>query len=182
MKQAKKVKVALVDLDGQVVPAWVRDTFEQADIELVVQECRALGELASCAADADIVWLFGGSPVLQDGNLDAVSPPKEICTSPEVTSITRIEIFRKSGTLGWPNAWATACLAARHRTTVTSRDSLLASIKVCSARLNTAVSQFASRGSRRAIATPTQGLKAASPTINPLEQASATFGKSAGRV
>jgi D-3-phosphoglycerate dehydrogenase len=72
MEQAKKLKVALVDLDGQVVPDWVRHILEQAAIEFVVQQCTARSDLASCAADADIVWLFGGSPVLQDGNLQAV--------------------------------------------------------------------------------------------------------------
>jgi D-3-phosphoglycerate dehydrogenase len=72
MEQAKKLKVALVDLDGQIVPDWVRDTFERGGIELVVQQCTSRHDLASCADDADIVWLFGGSPVLQHGNLDAV--------------------------------------------------------------------------------------------------------------
>lgn len=69
MEQAKKLKVALVDLDGQVVPDWVRDTFEQEAIDLVIHQCTSRADLASCAEDADIVWLFGGSPVLQGGNL-----------------------------------------------------------------------------------------------------------------
>lgn len=72
MEQARKLKVALVDLDGQVVPDWVRDMFEQNAIQFVVHQCGARSDLASCAADADIVWLFGGSPILHDGNLQAI--------------------------------------------------------------------------------------------------------------
>jgi D-3-phosphoglycerate dehydrogenase len=67
-----KCKVALVDLDGQTVPEWVRQSLDQAGIELVFHDCRTRAELATHAGDADVVWLFGGSRILQDGNLAAV--------------------------------------------------------------------------------------------------------------
>src|SRR5436190_21346863 len=64
-------KVALVDDDGQIIPDWVRPTIERAGITLLIRQCNTRTELAEHAQDADIVWLFGGSRVLQ-GNLDVV--------------------------------------------------------------------------------------------------------------
>ena len=65
-------KVALVDLDGQTVPEWVRQSLEQEGIELIVHGCTTRAELAEHAGDADVVWLFGGSRVLLGGNLAAL--------------------------------------------------------------------------------------------------------------
>ena len=67
-----RVKVALVDLDGQTVPDWVREHMDREGIELVIHECRTRADLAAHAGDAEVVWLFGGSRVLLDGNLAAV--------------------------------------------------------------------------------------------------------------
>jgi D-3-phosphoglycerate dehydrogenase len=66
------LKVALVDLDGQTVPDWVRESLAREGIELAVHDCTTRAELAAQAGDADAVWLFGGSRVLLGGNLDAV--------------------------------------------------------------------------------------------------------------
>ena len=66
------VKVALVDLDGQVIPDWLAPTFEREGVELLIRQCNSRAELAQHAKDADIVWLFGGSRVLQGGSLAAV--------------------------------------------------------------------------------------------------------------
>jgi D-3-phosphoglycerate dehydrogenase len=62
-------KVALVGLDGQAVPDWVAEVLADEGIDLVAQECRTDDELARVAADADVVWLFGGSRVLNADNL-----------------------------------------------------------------------------------------------------------------
>ncbi len=67
-----RVRAALVDLDGQTVPEWVRQRLEREGIELVIHDCTTRAELAIHAEDADVVWLFGGSRVLQGGNLGAV--------------------------------------------------------------------------------------------------------------
>ncbi len=73
MKQkSERPKVALVDLDGQVVPDWVRETLDRDGIDLIIHECATRAELAEHAGDADVVWLFGGSRILQHGNLAAV--------------------------------------------------------------------------------------------------------------
>src|SRR5262245_34584924 len=66
-------KVALVDLDGQTVPDWVRESLDREGIDLVIHDCRTRAELVEHAGDADVVWLFGGSRVLQEGNLAAAA-------------------------------------------------------------------------------------------------------------
>jgi D-3-phosphoglycerate dehydrogenase len=63
------VKAALVALDGQTVPDWVPTRLEQEGIDLAIQECQSDDDLARHAADADVVWLFGGSRVLTADNL-----------------------------------------------------------------------------------------------------------------
>jgi D-3-phosphoglycerate dehydrogenase len=62
-------KVALVGLDGQVVPDWVTARLRDEGIDLVARECLTDEDLAHNAVDADVVWLFGGSRVLNARNL-----------------------------------------------------------------------------------------------------------------
>jgi D-3-phosphoglycerate dehydrogenase len=68
----KRFKVALVDLDGQPVPDWVHESLYREGIDLVIHDCTTRAELVDHAADAEVVWLFGGSRILQDGNLAAL--------------------------------------------------------------------------------------------------------------
>jgi D-3-phosphoglycerate dehydrogenase len=70
-QRGEPLKVALVDLDGQTVPDWVRGSLARAGVALVDRDCKTRDELATHAADAEVVWLFGGSRILH-GNLDAV--------------------------------------------------------------------------------------------------------------
>ena len=63
------LKVALVDLDGQTVPQWVGATLKREGVELIVQQCNTCKDLAEYAKDAEVIWLFGGSRILMDGNL-----------------------------------------------------------------------------------------------------------------
>ena len=73
MSTLNPVKVALVDLDGQVVPEWVPQSLEREGVSLMIRQCNSREELAVHAQEADIVWLFGGSRVLHGGPL-AVLP------------------------------------------------------------------------------------------------------------
>jgi D-3-phosphoglycerate dehydrogenase len=69
---AAMVKVALVDLDGKPVPDWVPRQLRDAGVELAVYDCQSADDLKQHAAGAEIVWLLGGSRILQAGNLAAV--------------------------------------------------------------------------------------------------------------
>jgi D-3-phosphoglycerate dehydrogenase len=66
------VKVALVDLDGQTVPDWVAPALSREGVELITRQCNSRADLAEYAANAEIVWLFGGSRVLHGGSLAAL--------------------------------------------------------------------------------------------------------------
>jgi D-3-phosphoglycerate dehydrogenase / 2-oxoglutarate reductase len=63
-------KVALVDLDNQIVPDWVAPSLHSQGVELLIRQCNFRAELAEHAREAEIVWLFGGSKVLQGGALE----------------------------------------------------------------------------------------------------------------
>jgi len=65
-------KVALVDLDGHQCPEWVIERLTRAGIDLMVRQCNTKEELAQHAADAEIVWLFGGNRVLHGGTLEVL--------------------------------------------------------------------------------------------------------------
>jgi D-3-phosphoglycerate dehydrogenase len=114
MEQAKKLKVALVDLDGQVVPDWVRDALEQAAIEFVVRQCTARSDLVSCAVDADIIWLFGGNPVLQDGNLNAVPQCRAIVRTGSGTDNVPVDEATRRGIIVANTPHAVASGVADH--------------------------------------------------------------------
>src|SRR5947207_5349543 len=66
-----RLRVALVHLDGKDVPDWVPRRLEQEGVAFSYRDCTTRAELADAAHEADVVWLFGGSRVMQ-GNLDVV--------------------------------------------------------------------------------------------------------------
>src|SRR5207248_11642433 len=74
-------KVALVDLDGQPVPDWLPQSLAREGIEFVSYDCKSRADLTAHAADADVVWLFGGSRVLNGGNLAALPRCRAILRS-----------------------------------------------------------------------------------------------------
>lgn len=63
-------KVTLVDLDNQIVPDWVAPSLESQGADLLIRQCNSRAELAEHAREAEIIWLFGGSKVLQGGALE----------------------------------------------------------------------------------------------------------------
>lgn len=70
--EPQHLKVALIDLDGQPVPEWVPEGLRREQIELTAYDCKTRDDLVRHAAGADVLWLFGGSRILMDGNLAAV--------------------------------------------------------------------------------------------------------------
>lgn len=64
-------KVALVDFDGLPVPEWIGPQLAAEGIGFAALDCKTRAELSSVAGDAEVVWLFGGSRILND-NLDTV--------------------------------------------------------------------------------------------------------------
>ena len=59
-----RFKVAMVHMDAEELPAWVPETMARHGIEFVFEECETRAQLASCAGDADVVWVCGGSLIV----------------------------------------------------------------------------------------------------------------------
>ncbi|MBM7789613.1 C-terminal binding protein [Tenggerimyces flavus] len=57
-------KVALVALDGETVPDWVRQRLDNAEVDLVSGECTSRADVIELGHDADALWVFGGSRVI----------------------------------------------------------------------------------------------------------------------
>ncbi|MSO22289.1 MAG: C-terminal binding protein [Acidobacteria bacterium] len=60
-------KVALIGYEGQTVPDWIFERMVSEGLTFVVSECRSRDELIRHAQDADLVWVFGGSRILLNG-------------------------------------------------------------------------------------------------------------------
>lgn len=70
-KPTSPLKVVLADLDQKPVPEWVPERLKKEGIDFTFRDCRTKSDLQEVAAKAEVVWLFGGSRILQ-GNLDVV--------------------------------------------------------------------------------------------------------------
>ena len=64
-----KFKVALVGLENHIVPQWVYNEIRGYKISFLAKECTTKADLIKNANDADVVWLFGGSRILNKNNL-----------------------------------------------------------------------------------------------------------------
>lgn len=64
-----RFKVAMVHMDPEVMPEWVPETMASHDVEFVFEECETRAQLAACAGDADVVWIFGGSEIVDAESL-----------------------------------------------------------------------------------------------------------------
>ena len=64
-------KVALVHIDelDPVLPDWVRPEVESKQIDFSYRQCHETSEVVALAADADVVWLFGGGKVVTPASL-----------------------------------------------------------------------------------------------------------------
>src|SRR5262249_48641703 len=59
-----KFKVVMVVNDHPPTPAWVPQQLAENGIDLIEHICKSGAEVAAVAADADVVWLFGGSRII----------------------------------------------------------------------------------------------------------------------
>ncbi len=57
---------------GQTVPAWVSEAFVKEGIEFVPCVCATREELAQCAGDADVIWVWSRDHLVKAENLDVL--------------------------------------------------------------------------------------------------------------
>lgn len=93
----QRPKVALVDLDGHPVADWVQSHLQQVGIDFVAFDCKTREDLAAHAGDAEVVWLFGGSRIIHDGNLAAVPRCRAILRTGSGTDNVPVEEATRRG-------------------------------------------------------------------------------------
>ncbi|MCC7359079.1 MAG: C-terminal binding protein [Anaerolineales bacterium] len=57
----KRFKAVLLEGAGYPVPAWAAEILAQANVDFVAVECRSADDVRRHAADADLVWVWGGT-------------------------------------------------------------------------------------------------------------------------
>jgi D-3-phosphoglycerate dehydrogenase len=95
----RRFKTALVGLDGQTVPDWVPARLAEEQIDLVVRECITDEDLVHYAADADVVWLFGGSRVVTAQNISLLKRCGAILRTGSGTDNVPVEAATQHGIL-----------------------------------------------------------------------------------
>jgi D-3-phosphoglycerate dehydrogenase / 2-oxoglutarate reductase len=63
------LNIALVSIDGPGLPEWVTQKLNAAGASLISRECENADALRETATDADAVWIFGGSKIVNSQNI-----------------------------------------------------------------------------------------------------------------
>jgi D-3-phosphoglycerate dehydrogenase len=90
------VKIALVSWEGPL-PDWVPATFAKDNLAFVAQECTNTEQLRGCAADADVVWIFGGSRVVTTDNLPLLTRCGAIVRTGSGTDNVPVQVATQRG-------------------------------------------------------------------------------------
>ena len=72
-------KVAIVVLDAPEVPAWVVEKLKARNINFTVRDCHSAEEFLATAADADLVWAFGGNKFVSAASVAPLLPQLPRC-------------------------------------------------------------------------------------------------------
>src|SRR5579872_7268304 len=67
----RSFQAALVGLQGEEVPEWVRRVLRDGGVDFLERECTTPEDLERYAAGADLVWVWG-SRVITSGGLNAL--------------------------------------------------------------------------------------------------------------
>lgn len=67
-----RLKVVQVICDGHAMPDWVPARLREGGVDLTVALCWSKEDLAQHAADADVVWAYGGRDLLKGENLEVL--------------------------------------------------------------------------------------------------------------
>ena len=72
MERRTAVMVDFTGTSRKVLPDWVPQELERAEIDLVLRECSTTEELSAHAGDADFVWVMGGGRVCRTSSLEVL--------------------------------------------------------------------------------------------------------------
>ena len=76
------MKIALVSIhNNPPMPSWVEDELRAQGLNFNYTECSTRAQLAEAAADAELVWVFGGSSIVSRENMPVLCACRYILRS-----------------------------------------------------------------------------------------------------
>ena len=110
----KPMKIALVAMDAPGLPDWIPPKLESAGARFVARQCRSADELRETAADADVVWLFGGGTIVDEKNVHLLSRCAVVLRTVTGTDNVAVEEATKLGIVVANTPLAAAPTVADH--------------------------------------------------------------------
>ncbi|WP_428936765.1 2-hydroxyacid dehydrogenase [Fontivita pretiosa] len=114
LSRPNPLKVALVSNSAPVLPAWVGAELESAGARFVARECTTADELRQTAADAQIVWVFGGGTICDEKNVRLLAQCRFLLRSGTGTDNVAVEEATKLGITVGNTPVAAAATVADH--------------------------------------------------------------------
>lgn len=92
-------KVAMVALDSNTgaIPDWVSATFRSEGVHFVYEECTTKDDIARVAGNADLVWLFGGSKIINGDTLPVLEKCGAVIRTGSGTDNIDVEAATRQG-------------------------------------------------------------------------------------
>ena len=94
-------KVAMVALDPQAgadgIPDWVEGAFRAEGVDFVYEECATRDDMARVAGDADLVWVFGGSEIVNAETLPVLERCGAVIRTGSGTDNVDVEAATRQG-------------------------------------------------------------------------------------
>jgi D-3-phosphoglycerate dehydrogenase len=93
----KRVKIALVSKGSVERPEWVSKELEAAGAAFLERECTSADELRQAAADAHVVWVYGGGTILDEKNVQLLPECRVILRTGTGTDNVAVDEATKLG-------------------------------------------------------------------------------------
>ena len=94
-------KVAMVALDPQAgedgIPDWVDGAFSAEGVDFIYEECATREDMARVAGDADLVWVFGGSEIVNADTLPVLERCGAVIRTGSGTDNVDVEAATRQG-------------------------------------------------------------------------------------
>ena len=94
-------KVAMVALDPHAgqdgIPGWVEEAFRAEGVDFVYEECATRDDMARVAGDADLVWVFGGSEIVNAETLSVLERCGAVIRTGSGTDNVDVEAATRQG-------------------------------------------------------------------------------------
>jgi D-3-phosphoglycerate dehydrogenase len=107
-------KAACVAWDAEELPGWVTTRIEEAGVEFASRQCETSEQVVEMGADADVVWVMGGSKLITAEMLPSLARCGAIIRSGSGTDNIPVEAATAQGIMVCNTPGATAVPVAEH--------------------------------------------------------------------